>query len=333
MGSGNASRKGVSWTPDMDRKPPPRISIVLPTLNGEDELQELLPALRRQEVEGGFELLAVDSESEDRTVELLEAFGASVERIPRSTFQHGATRNRCAARARGEVLVFLSQDVVPEGSDFLATLAGAFGDPQVAGVCARVLPHEDDDPLTARTVLELPEAGEEPWVRGLDGDRVWDLAPRERGRRLRFNNVASAIRTSVFREIPFPPTAFGEDFAWAARALTHGWKIAFEPRAVARHAHSYTLAKAYARYEVDARFHHQVHGWRLRPSLWSVARGVGYEVWRDLRYLASHRGPGRLAALLRSPLLRAVQAAGQYAGGRGGGRGGPEPRIWLGSAP
>lgn len=307
--------------------PPPRLSIVLPTLNGEDELELLLPALARQEVPGGFEILAIDSESDDRTVALLEAAGAEVERIRRSEFRHGATRNRCAARARGEILVFLSQDVVPQGDDYLARLAAAFDDPQVAGACARVLPNEGDDLLTARTVLDLPEAGEEPWVRELSGDRLWNLEARERGDRLRFNNVASAIRTAVFREIPFPDTSFGEDFAWAARALTHGWRIAFVPEAVARHAHRYDLRKAYARYYIDARFHEQVHGWRLRPHVASVLKGFLYELLRDVAFVARHGGPGRLTALLRAPGLRGAQVLGQYLGGRGG----DGPRIWLGS--
>jgi len=297
---------------------PPKCSIILPTWNGERELARLLPALERQELAGGYELLAVDSDSSDGTRELLGRAGARVTRIERAGFRHGATRNLCAADARGELLVFLSQDVLPADERFLAELAAAFDDPRVAGATARILPHPDDDPLTARTVLDRPEASAEPFARDLDatGGR-WELAPEERALWLRFNNVASAIRTAVFRTIPFPDVDFGEDLAWAARALTAGHRIRFAPRAVAFHAHAYTPAQAFRRYRVDAAFHREVHGCRVRPSAWSVVRGILHEVGRDWRYLRESGAKGKVRHMLRSPGLRGAQVIGQYIGSRG----------------
>src|SRR5262249_28513015 len=155
-------------------------------------------------------------------------------------------RNRAAGSARGDVLVFLSQDAEPREATFLAALASAFEDPEVAGAHARILPRADDDPLTARTALSAGDAGEGAETRGLPpGKKLSDLEPGERARLCAFNDVASAIRASVFRAIPFPDVAFGEDVAWAARALEAGWKLRFEPRAVALHAHRYSPARAY----------------------------------------------------------------------------------------
>ena len=301
--------------PAADR--PPRASIVIPTWNGERELAVLLPALERQEFEGGWELCAVDSSSTDGTRELLRAAGARVRTIDQRDFRHGATRNLGATDARGELIVFLSQDVLPEGDHFLEQLLAPFADPRVAGSYSRVLPAPGDDPLAARTVLDLPEASEQAWVRDLDEvGAVWDLEPIERGRYLRFNNVASAIRASVFSEIPFPDMRFAEDFAWAARALTAGWRVAYAPESVVYHAHRYDLGTAYARYRTDATFHREVHGWRMRPTLLSALRGFLYEVREDARYLAGDGGSGGWSPLLRSPGLRAAQVLGQYVGSR-----------------
>ena len=47
---------------------PPRVSILIPTLDGASDLDRLLPALARQRVEGGVELRAIDSSSTDGTV-------------------------------------------------------------------------------------------------------------------------------------------------------------------------------------------------------------------------------------------------------------------------
>lgn len=294
----------------------PRVSIVLPTLEGARDLRRLLPALARQQVPGGFEICALDSQSQDESRELLRAAGASVETLPREQFRHGPSRNLAASRARGELLVFLSQDALPEGERFLAELAAAFDDERVAGAFARILPHADDDPLTARTVLAAPEARAEP--------RTFELAAEDDAEdpaSIPFNNVASAIRRSVFETLPFPDVAFGEDHAWAVQALRAGWRIRFVPGAVVRHAHRYDLGRAFERYRVDAAFQRRLHGARVRPSLASVARGIAYEVRADWRHLARERAL-LSTHFLRAPFLRGAQVIGQYFGSRGWNPGG-----------
>jgi rhamnosyltransferase len=295
----------------------PRVSILLPTWNGEQDLSRLLPQLAAQKLEPGaesgfetgfeprFEIIAIDSDSRDRTRELLAEAGARILRIAHSEFRHGPTRNRAAAEARGDILVFLSQDVVPRDEHFLARLVAAFDDPRTAGAFSRILPHESDDPLTARTVLESPEASSEPCALALDGSE-------HRG--LRFNNVASAIRASVFREIPFPDVAFGEDFAWAALAMRAGWRIRFVPESVALHAHCYSARAAYERYRADAEFHRDVNGRRVRPNAWSALKGFAYEVRQDWRFVRKTRAS--IAHMARSPFVRGAQVLGQWAGSR-----------------
>jgi len=296
----------------------PKISVLLPVYNGRRHLERLLPRLEAQVVEGGFELLATDSSSTDGSAELLREHGVSVETIPQPEFRHGRTRNELAARAQGEFLVFLSQDAIPEGPDFLAKLTAAFEDERVAGAYGRILPPPEQDPLTARTVLHQPEASGESETRDLDeGGPVWEMAPAERARCLHFNNVASAIRASVFNELSFPDVPFGEDFAWAARALSAGHRVRFVPSAVVHHAHRYSASSAFERNRIDASFHRQIHDYRVRPNLISVVRGLLWEVREDWRFL-SDRGQ-RWPWMLWSPGLRAGQILGQYWGSRGWG--------------
>jgi rhamnosyltransferase len=317
----------------------PRVSIVLPTLNGEACLERLLPTLAAQELPrewNGFEICAVDSSSTDRTRALLRQAGADVRTIARADFRHGRTRNLAAGGARGEFLVFLSQDAVPADEHCICHLIAAFDDPRVAGAYSRVLPNPEDDLLTQRTVLDLPEASERAVARDLDGvGSLSALTGEQRASWLRFNNVASAVRAGVFRRMPFPDVPFGEDFAWAALVLAAGHRIRFAPQSVVHHAHRYGPREAFARYRVDAAFHREVHGYRMRPSLLSACKGLAYEVGRDFAFLrasaaglrASAAGP-RLRAACAAPLLRAAQVAGQYAGSRGWG--GPAARDFGG---
>lgn len=291
----------------------PSVSVLVPTLNGADDLRRLLAALDGQDYGGDVERVAIDSASDDETVAVLEAGGFDVEVIPRAEFGHGRTRNALARRARGEYLVFLSQDAMPEGKDFLSAMVDAASRPGVAGVTARVLPNESDDALTARTVLEAPEGSAEADERGGESAPFVGLDGPARAHRMRFNDVASCMSREVLLEHPLPEVPFGEDAAWAATILGAGLRIRHEPTAIVRHAHRYGPRSAWKRYAQDAAFHRAFHGFRVRPHIGSVLKGWAHELRRDLRHVARHGGWG---SLLRAPLLRLAQTLGQYAGGR-----------------
>ncbi len=295
--------------------PRPRVSICVPTWNGREDLERLLPALRAQTGLGEFEIVMLDSQSSDGTPELLRTEGVRFESIPQAEFGHGSARNRLAHMAEGEVLVFLSQDALPVGNDCLACLIAPLEEARVAGTWARNVPHPGDDALTARSLLESGEASETSRRVGLEpGVVLGDLEPAQRVALTRFNNVASAMRRETHAEIPFPDVPFGEDSAWAARALSSGRDLCYVAEAVVRHAHRYGPQSAFRRYEQDARFLREVHGLVVRPSLWSVARGWLFEMRADGRYLRRFGGSWR--DWLRSPVLRLGQVLGQWRGSR-----------------
>src|SRR5258706_3261125 len=96
-----------------DRMSPPRVSIVLPTRNGAATLPDLLAALARQRTSVPLEIVAVDSESTDGTIEILRPRVDQLISIPAATFDHGLTRNLGIERASGELVVLLVQDALP----------------------------------------------------------------------------------------------------------------------------------------------------------------------------------------------------------------------------
>lgn len=308
-----------------------KVSILIPTLNGAEDLERLLPALDAQGLDdlglGGIEVerVAIDSSSVDGTPDLLQDAGFDVHRIERSEFGHGRTRNELARRSTGEFLLYLSQDAIPTAPDFVERMLAPFADDRIGGVTARVLANPGDDALTARTALSVPEASTEPTTRVWeDPARYGEMSGPERTALLRFNNVASCVRRAAHDEVPFPEIPFGEDFAWAARAMARGWALHHTPEAAAWHAHRYGPREAYARYRVDAVFLREFHGWSVRPGLASVLRGVAYELREDWRFVRRTGAP--LKDLLRAPALRVAQTWGQYVGSRGDGEAWREAR-------
>ena len=82
------------------------LTVVVPVLNEEAALAAALAAVRKG-LAVGDELVVVDGGSEDRTIEIARAAGASVVRCERG---RGRQMNAGAAGGRGDVLLFLHAD-------------------------------------------------------------------------------------------------------------------------------------------------------------------------------------------------------------------------------
>ena len=96
-------------------------SVIIPTLNGAEQLEELLSSFRIQTVRPR-EVLVIDSSSSDDTVQVAKRYGAQVLVIDRDDFDHGGTRTMAARRTQAEYLVFFTQDVLPAHRSVLENL-------------------------------------------------------------------------------------------------------------------------------------------------------------------------------------------------------------------
>src|SRR6185437_11121344 len=106
---------------------PPTVTVAIPTLDPGPEFRRTLEAVRVQDIgDGEVELLICDSGSADGTPALARAHGAEVIEISREQFSHGGTRNLLMSAARGDHVAFLTQDAVPAGAGWMASLLAAF---------------------------------------------------------------------------------------------------------------------------------------------------------------------------------------------------------------
>jgi len=230
---------------------PPRVSVIVPTCNRRVRLERVLSALARQTLSPAqFEVVVVDDGSSDGSAELLAAFrpAYALRSFSQANAGPAVARNRGIQAARGELVVFLDDDVMPEPC-WLAEHLSSHERESVALVVMgpmASLPHYD-----------------QPWV-------AWEQARIE----LQYRAMMEGLYAPTFRQFwtgnasvrrahllelgGFNPAfARGEDVELGARLHKRGLQFRFNPRAVGVHHAERSLQswsqahRSYGRLEVE----------------------------------------------------------------------------------
>lgn len=249
-----------------------RISVIIPTLNGAEVLSQLLAEIDRQRVPVS-EILVVDSSSDDGSAQRARQLGAKVITIARADFDHGATRSMAAREAKGEYILFFTQDALPTGPDLIGDLLGPLlKDPTIALSYGRQLPKPGAS--LAATALRAFNYPERSTVHGFSERARLGL------KTVFVSNSCAAYRSSALKEVDYFPKdlIFGEDTCTAGRLLQKGYKIAYVAEAAVWHSHNYSLAEELRR-SFDIGVLHSSEPWLL--TTYGRAEGEG------LRYIRS----------------------------------------------
>ncbi len=297
----------------------PLVSVLIPTRNAVKTIGALLDALLSQRVSFDFEIVAVDSGSNDGTADLLRGRVTRLLEIPAASFNHGLTRNLLMEEARGDLAALLVQDALPASETWLDNLIAPFADDaRLAGVFARQLPHPGASRLTRHALSKWKAAQEGPSLSSVqDTETFWSLTPAERFSRSIIDNVCSALRRTVWRQHPFRPAPIAEDLEWGKEVLLAGYRLAYVPQAAVVHSHERSAGYEFRRtYHVHRRLW-ELFELRTVPTLSALLRSIASTVPEHHRCLRRGEGPPPdRAETLRALALAFVWPLGQYLGGR-----------------
>ncbi len=249
--------------------PEPTVSVIVPVYRGEAFLPRLLASIRGQTLEIK-ELWLVITDSTPEVEELARSAGARHMGLDKATFDHAGTRTEAAIRATGDVLVFLTQDVLPaDGSTLEVLVRSLLTDNRIGAAYGRQIPDEDAHPVPrVKRLFNYPDASLTKSAE--DGARFGLRTPF-------ISNAFAAYRRTALEEIGW----FGrrelicEDVQAGARLLANAWSIRYEAGAVVHHTHHFSLGQEFRRY-FDIGVAHHRHQWILDQFGGSDREGLRY---------------------------------------------------------
>ena len=257
------------------------ITIIIPTYNASKYLPSLLARLESQTIKN-YELMVVDSSSNDNTVDIAQSHRANVITIPQSEFDHGGTRTLAAVEANGDILVYLTQDALPYNEYAIENIIKPFADDRKIGVAfGRQLPYPGASVFAEH--LRLFNYPDTSYTRILDDKKKYGITTAF------LSNSFAAYRKSVLKEIGYFKSGlpFGEDACAGAKILLKEYRIAYVAEAMVLHSHSYTVWQDLKRY-FDMGTFHRTENWLLKEFGKAEGEGIRYTK-SEIKFLLKKR--------------------------------------------
>ncbi len=208
---------------------PPALSVILLTLDEEDNIVDALNSLTRQE-DASLEILVIDAASQDDTVARAKPLAEQDPRIRIDASDHylsvGQARNRGLRQARSQNIAFMSADATAAPGWARAAIEAL----QAADIVYGRQEHTPDK----RTIATLS--------RGMRYHHFQD--DHERPAADYASNVNAAVRRDVFDQLRYVddgPASALDDILFTREAETLGYKIAYRRDMQVDHKDSATI--------------------------------------------------------------------------------------------
>jgi len=223
------------------------ISIIIPTYNAEKSILELLKDIKKQTIKN-YEIIIIDSSSTDKTIEIARQFEVKVIIIPKTEFNHGLTRTLAGKKAKGNIVVYLTQDIIIDDTDAIKNLISFLKkDKNLSAVYGRQLPKKNANPLSAH--LRYFNYPNKSYITDLKDKKIKGM------RKIFFSNSFSAYKKKALKSIGwFNKAEISEDMDIIARLLLKGYKIGYCAEAKVFHSHNFSIKEEFERSMKQGRF-------------------------------------------------------------------------------
>lgn len=222
-----------------------KISIIIPIYNGEKYLEKLVKKIKEQKDIFEIELIALVTTSKDKSLELSKKLFDKVIEVKK--FNHGKTRHEGALSTTGDILVFITQDILPYDEYWLKNLVEPLNENIIASFSRQIAYEEHSETEKIIRDFNYP-----------DKDRICNKENEKiNGRKnVFFSDASSAVLKEKYFELggyDFEvPTS--EDVYLVGKIIKNGYSFIYASQSRIWHSHELSLKETYKRYRAIGQF-------------------------------------------------------------------------------
>lgn len=222
-----------------------KISIICPIYNGEQYLEKLTKKIKEQEGNFKLELIALVSISKDNSLEEAKKYFDKVVEVQK--FNHAKTRHEGALKSTGDILVFITQDILPYDNQWLKNLIEPLKENIVASFSRQIA---YDRHLEIEKIIRD--------INYPNKDRICNKENKKiNGRKnIFYSDASSAIIKDRYFELDGYDIEVltNEDVYLANKIIENGYSFIYASQSRIWHSHQLSLKESYKRYKEIGKF-------------------------------------------------------------------------------
>lgn len=219
-----------------------KISIICPLYNAENYIEDLYFSIKKQKDVCIEEIKFILTESSDNTEDKLKNLQCNYKKISKQEFSHSLVRERAAFEAKGEILVFITQDIKIVDEYWLYHLTKDIITGKCEAAFSRQIGYKEHK--VERYTREINYPAEKRIVSKDDIDRLGLMT-------FFFSDASSSISKEIFVKLKGYdnknlPT--NEDMYFAYKLIMNGYRIEYAADSKIIHSHDLSFKETLKRY-------------------------------------------------------------------------------------
>ncbi|MFA9375960.1 MAG: glycosyltransferase family 2 protein [Lachnotalea sp.] len=210
------------------------VDIIIPTYRPDEKFENLIDLLEQQSYPINH-IIVINTEQKLFSSKNIDNYNnIIVEHIREKDFDHGGTRDSAALKSDADIIVFMTQDAIPDNEYLIENLIKGFESNDIGATYARQLPRENCGEIERFTrSFNYPNKSSVKSQTDINtlGIKTYFCS-----------NVCAAYQKELYVSLGgfIKHTIFNEDMIFAGRIIKSGMKIAYCANARVIHSHNYT---------------------------------------------------------------------------------------------
>lgn len=270
------------------------VTIICPLYNAENYILSLNNSINKQKNVIIKEIKYLLTESKDNSEKILNNNKIKYELIKKKDFSHSLTREKAAFSSKGDIIVFITQDIVIENDNWLYELIS----PIIEGKA---------DACYSRQITKYNNI--EKYTREFNYPDKSKIVSKKDIKNLGlktffFSDASGAIKKNTFIKLKGydgKKLPISEDMYITYKLIMNNYKVAYSSESIVYHSHKFTLKQIYERYKLTGKFFKEnsyLDKYGTSGSGAALAKYVLKRIIKEKRFLLFFRFPFDMAARL-----------------------------------